>query len=255
MLKMTAPPQEDLDRYFLTTVALITTRSSQGDNVMAAEWTFNLSYEPLLVGVAVNPHHVTHAAIEEAKEFGVNMAAQGQFPLTSFAGGFSRREADKLSSLAFATRPGVAISAPMIEGSLAQLECKLIAAHRVGDHTLFVGQVVAGSGEETKEPIVLYRGYRKLGDKVVRGQHLTLALTQENGGSVRADGMYYADVREGKEVTLEALDEAGQPVARGKAVTDRGGYFEWRPGATARPVARALATTPEARGEAVLKGR
>jgi flavin reductase (DIM6/NTAB) family NADH-FMN oxidoreductase RutF len=255
MLKMAAPPQEDLDRYFLTTVALITTRSSHGDNVMAAEWTFNLSYDPLLVGVAVNPHHVTHAAIEESKEFGVNMAARGQFPLTSFAGGFSRREADKLSSSSFATRPGVAIGASMLEGSLAQLECKLVAAHRVGDHTLFVGQVVAGKGDESREPLVLYRGYRMLGEKVVRGHNLTLALTPEDGGAVRADGMYYADVREGREVTLEAFDDAGQSLARGNTVTDRGGYFEWRPGATARPVARAVATTPEARGEAALRRR
>jgi flavin reductase (DIM6/NTAB) family NADH-FMN oxidoreductase RutF len=253
MLKMAAPPPEDLDRYFLTTVALITTRSSHGDNVMAAEWTFNLSYEPLLVGVSVNPRHITHAAIEEAKEFGVNMAAQGQFPLTSFAGGFSRREADKLSSGAFTTRPGSAINAPMIEGSLAQLECKLVAAHKVGDHTLFVGQVVAGRGDEAREPIVLYRGYRTLGEKVVRGHNMTLALTPEEGGAARVDGMYYADVREGKEVALEAFDASGEKVAQGRAVTDRGGYFEWRPAPASRPVMRAVASTPEARGEAALR--
>src|SRR5690349_19731414 len=109
MLAMAPTPPSDLDRFFLTTVALVTTRSSRGDNVMAAEWAFNVSYEPMLVAVSLGHHNVTHDAVAESKEFGVNLASQEQFALASFAGGFSRSEVDKMSSLAVKTRPGEAI--------------------------------------------------------------------------------------------------------------------------------------------------
>jgi flavin reductase (DIM6/NTAB) family NADH-FMN oxidoreductase RutF len=235
MLAMAPNPAEDLDRYFLTTVALITTHSSKGDNVMAAEWTFNVSYDPLLIAVVVAPRHATHAAIVESGEFGVSMASTEQFALTSFAGGFSRDEADKLSADAVKTRPGAVIQAKLVEGALAQLECKLVSQHKVGDHTMFIGEVVAGRGDEAKEPLVLYRGYRRLGEKVVRGHNLFVTATREGQG-VRADGFYYADERAGKSVNLRAFDAAGAVVEEGLATTDRGGFFEWRP--TASSVAR-----------------
>lgn len=244
---MAPEPTQDLDRFFLTTVALITTRSSKGDNVMAAEWTFNVSYDPMLVAVSVSARHATHAAIVESGEFGVNMASQGQFALSSFAGGFSHREAEKLTSSGIKTRPGEAIKAFMIEGSLAQLECKLVKQVDLGNHTLFVGEVVAGRANDALEPIVLYRGYRKLGEKVDRGHNLFLTLTNEPGG-VRVDGFYYADTRAGQEVHLAAFDAAGGKVAEGTATTDRAGYIEWRTGAAA--VVRVTGTAGPASAEA-----
>jgi flavin reductase (DIM6/NTAB) family NADH-FMN oxidoreductase RutF len=216
LLAMAPKPAETLDRYFLTTVALITTHSSKGDNVMAAEWTFNVSYDPLLIAVVVGPRHATHAAILESGEFGVSMASTEQFALASFAGGFSRDEADKLSSDGFKARPGRAIKARLIEGSLAQMECKLVSQHKVGDHTMFIGEVVAGEGDASKEPLSLYRGYRRLGEEVVRGRHLFVTATREGAG-VRGDGMYYADERAGKEVELKAVEAARRPTAGGSS--------------------------------------
>lgn len=251
MLPMASPVPDDLDRYFATTVSLVTTRSSKGDNVMAAEWTFNVSYDPLLVAVFVNPHHATHAAILETKEFGVNLACEEQYALASFAGGFSHSEAEKLTSAAIRTRPGRAIRAPMIEGSLAQLECKLVATFKAGDHTEFVGEVVAAQADGEKKPLILYRGYRRLGEKIPRGHTLFLSITAEGGGRARVDGFYYADEREGRHVALEAFDAQGAKVDQGEAVSDRGGFFEWRP--RALNVARVTGATPDVRSEAVAR--
>lgn len=250
MLPTAAPVPDDLDRYFATTVALITTRSSKGDNVMAAEWTFNVSYKPMLVAVFVNPYHATHAAIVESKEFGVNMASREQYVLASFAGGFSAREADKLTSTALRTRPGLAIKAPMIEGALAQLECRLVGTYAVGDHTMFVGEVVAAEVGPEREPLILYRGYRQLGEKIPRGHNLFLTITREGADRARVDGFFYADVREGQRVALEAFDAGGVKVAEGSAVTDRGGFFEWRPDAPLVRVARVAGAAGAAKGEA-----
>lgn len=250
MLPTASPLPDDLDRYFATTVALITTHSSKGDNVMSAEWTFNISYHPMLVAVFVNPHHATHDAILESKEFGVNMACEEQYPLASFAGGFSRREANKLTSGAIRTRPGTAIKARMIEGSLAQMECKLVATFKAGDHTEFVGEVVAAQVHPERKPLVLFHGYWLLGEKIPRGHHLFLTITPEGASRARVDGFYYAEVREGERVALEAFDAEGRKVAQGTATTDRGGYFEWRPEAAGGQVVRVVGATPHVRAEA-----
>lgn len=245
---MASPVPDDLDRYFATTVSLVTTRSSKGDNVMAAEWTFNVSYDPMIVAVFVNPRHATHAAILEAREFGVSMASEEQLALCSFAGGFSHREADKLTSGALRTRQGDVIGAPLIEGALAQLECKLVQTVAVGDHTAFFGEVLAARVDPSKKPLILYRGYRFLGEKIPRGHHLFATLTPEGVGRMRVDGMYYAEAREGAVVSIEAFNAAGASVAGGSAVTDRGGFFEWRP--DAEGVAKVVASTADVRSEA-----
>ena len=41
-------------RYFMTGVSLITSNGSQGQNVMAAEWTMQVSYEPMLIAVFIH---------------------------------------------------------------------------------------------------------------------------------------------------------------------------------------------------------
>ena len=233
---------DDLTESFTTMVGLITTRSSVGDNVMAAEWTYLISYEPMLLAVVVGPRHATHGAIVESKEFGVSLAAQDQFPLTSFAGGTSRRETAKLSSTALKTREGQAIKAPIVEEAYAQFECKLVNAIPLGDHTLFVGEVVAGRRDMSKAPLLLGPGYRKLGERLPRGEHLIVALTPMPDGSRVADAFYYADARADKMVEFEARDANGAALARASAATDRWGWAQW-------------VVPPEARGATIVHGR
>jgi len=248
MLKMARELPDDLDRAFTTSVALITTRSSKGDNVMAAEWTYHVSYEPFLVAVMVNPRNATHAAIAESKAFGVNLAAEEQYALSSFTGGFSQREAEKVTSDELKTTQGEALNLPMIEGSLAQLECELVATHAIGDHTQFVGKVVAGRWDSAKAPLLLHQGYHRFGEKIPRGKRLFVTISPEAGARVRVDGFYYADHREGTRVSLEASGPDGALLEKGEAVTDRGGFFEWRPSSdrVARVVGHAEGVTSSA---------
>jgi flavin reductase (DIM6/NTAB) family NADH-FMN oxidoreductase RutF len=208
-------------------VGLITTRSSQGDNVMTAEWTYLVSFDPMQVAVVVGPRKATHAAIVETGEFGVSLAAHDQNALSSFAGGVSRRETAKLTSQAFATRPAEVIAAPLIEGTVAQMECKLVGRLDLGDHTIFVGEVVAGSTDGAREPLLLLQGYRRIGERIPRGDKLVVALTPAGEGQLRADAFWYAGEREGKAVEFEATDAHGNRIASGHATTDRSGWAEW----------------------------
>ena len=46
--------------------------------------------------------------------------------------------------------------APILEGSLAWYDCRVIAAHDGGDHALFIGQVEAIGLDESRKPLLYF---------------------------------------------------------------------------------------------------
>jgi len=53
--------------------------------------------------------------------------------------------------------------APFLVGGLSFLDCKVITSQDIGDHTLFIGLVIAMRVEEEGTPLIYYnRSYRRL---------------------------------------------------------------------------------------------
>jgi flavin reductase (DIM6/NTAB) family NADH-FMN oxidoreductase RutF len=52
---------------------------------------------------------------------------------------------------------------PILDGAMAFFDCRLVAQHPGGDHTLFVGEIVAAGFVEEAEPLIWYGSrYRRL---------------------------------------------------------------------------------------------
>ena len=173
---------DNVHRYFATTVGLITTKGSKhGQNVMAAEWTMHIAYEPMLIAVFVH-ESPTYWNIEETRVFGVNIASDDQAELVNIAGGYSGTEIDKLSIPGtFATYKARHIDIPMIKGCALSAECKVIATQKIGDHIMVVGEAVSAKFDETKFPLIYTRGnYRKLSrSKIPSGRKVTRITTAQ----------------------------------------------------------------------------
>jgi flavin reductase (DIM6/NTAB) family NADH-FMN oxidoreductase RutF len=154
---------DNVHRYFATTVGLITTKGKHGQNVMAAEWTMHIAYEPMLIAVFVH-ESPTYWNIEETRVFGVNIASDDQAELVNIAGGYSGTEIDKLAiPHTFKTYRAKHIDVPMIRGCALNAECKVIATQKIGDHIMVVGEAVSAKFDEKKFPLIYTRGnYRKL---------------------------------------------------------------------------------------------
>jgi flavin reductase (DIM6/NTAB) family NADH-FMN oxidoreductase RutF len=61
-----------------------------------------------------------------------------------------------------ASREGAA-GAPLLVGAIGWLECRLAAEHPVGDHTIFVGEVLSVELGENAPPLVhVESGFRSL---------------------------------------------------------------------------------------------
>ena len=117
----------------------------------------SLSLDPPLVGISVGRDVQLHELIRDAGAFGVSILRGDQ---GAVAAHFARSVPPIAQWVGIDVRHG-ATGAPLLADALAWLECRLAAEHATGDHTFFVGEVVAADPGETGEGLV-YRegGYR-----------------------------------------------------------------------------------------------
>ena len=99
----------------------------------------SLSLEPPLVGVGVSRQAAMHELLRSAGGFALSLLAGDQ---ESVAQHFARGVPPFAHWHGIATRPGAA-GAPLLEDALGWLECRTQDEHAAGDHTLFVGEVLA----------------------------------------------------------------------------------------------------------------
>jgi flavin reductase (DIM6/NTAB) family NADH-FMN oxidoreductase RutF len=160
---------DGVHRYFATTVGLITTDGRHGPNVMAAEWTMQVSYDPMLIAIFIHDSP-TLWNIKDSRAFGVNIASQGQSELVNIAGGYSGTEIDKLA-IPGVFHPYRGKSVPMLRGCALNAECRVESIKDVGDHVMVVGKVIHATYDDRKYPLVYTRGnYRTLGAKIPSGR-------------------------------------------------------------------------------------
>jgi flavin reductase (DIM6/NTAB) family NADH-FMN oxidoreductase RutF len=152
---------------FSESVAVVTVKVGDKVNAMTAAWAIPVSQRPALVVVHIAPQRYTHDLIMEAKEFGLCILADDQMEVSQHAGTVSGRKVDKFEGGIMKQKAPTVTSTPLIEGCAATLECKLEKAIAMGDHTIFVGRVVALDKDPAKKPLVLHRGtYYKLTESV-----------------------------------------------------------------------------------------
>jgi len=121
-------------------VYVVTTRLEDVVNGMTASWVAQVSLKPLLLMASIAPARYSHRLIQESGVFAVNVLADTQVELGKRFGYKSGRQVDKFAGLEWTT---AATGAPILPQAYAYLDLKLRDTFSSGDHTLFVGEVVA----------------------------------------------------------------------------------------------------------------
>lgn len=170
---MDTPWGSDVSAKFITNAGLITSNGPNGHNIQAAEWTHHVSYSPGMIAISIGKDRTTRENVLASKEFGVSLAATDQNAIASIAGGSHGRDVNKigaLKELGFKFYKAKKINTLMVEGAALNAECKVVDVAEVGDHTLFIGEVLHAS-ISPKEPII-YHGnrYFKLGELIEKPQ-------------------------------------------------------------------------------------
>lgn len=127
---------------------LITSRLKEKTNVMTASWQMPVSSKPMLVAVAIGQERYSHRLILEGQEFVINVPHSGMIKEVWYCGTHSGKSIDKFEACKLSTVTARRVSAPLIQECIGNIECRLYSHHECGDHTIFVGEVVAASAKE-----------------------------------------------------------------------------------------------------------
>lgn len=137
---------------FATGVAVLTARDAAGEPAgMTVNSIASVSLDPPLLLVCIERAAAAHDALVAAEHFAVNVLAEDQEELSRrFAG----PEQARFDGVGYVEGSG---GVPLLDGTVARIECERDAVHPGGDHSILVGRVVGGTSSEDR-PLLYYRG-------------------------------------------------------------------------------------------------
>lgn len=142
---------------FLSGVTVVTTAWNGELYGITVSSFSSLSLEPTLVLISIDKKSRSHEAIMHAGQFVVNILAEEQQELSArFA---SRDEGQKFVGTSYHTGT---LGLPILDNVLAYAECRLFDQLPGGDHTIFVGEMLAGNARDG-QPLGYFGGsYQQL---------------------------------------------------------------------------------------------
>lgn len=117
-------------------------------NVVAIAWHTGLCYNPPHICISVGEAKASHKLLKAASDFTLNFVSHDKLEAMHYCGRHSGDEVDKFEATGLTPAKSKAISSPYIKESYAHLECKVVNIVRVGDHDLFIAEVVAAQADE-----------------------------------------------------------------------------------------------------------
>ena len=138
---------------FASGITVVTTRDAEQRDVgMTVSAFCSVSLVPPMVQVCVDHAASLYAALVGNARYGVSILAAEQEALSRrFATAESTRRFDGIGY-----RRGES-GVLLLDDALAHLECRIVARHDAGDHTMFVGEVESATARSAR-PLLYYRG-------------------------------------------------------------------------------------------------
>ena len=145
-----------ISRLLPCSVTLLTVGVKGKQDAMTASAMF-VSENPPLLTVSVAKHIVSHDLIEQAGEFVLNVASSNQVKLARQLGFTYGREVSKFKRFNIRKEKGKKVGSPLIKGSYANIECKVITALSAAKYVVYLAEVVAYKVDEKQVPMVWHR--------------------------------------------------------------------------------------------------
>lgn len=143
--------------HFASGVTVVTACQAGVCHGMTVSAFTSLSLEPPLILLCIDQRAHCHDVLLSAGTFVVNILAEdGEWLSRLFAG----RDPDKFAKVRY--RIGRA-GAPMLDEALGVIECRVHSQYPGGDHSIFVGEVIATEVRRKSKPLLYFRsGYGQL---------------------------------------------------------------------------------------------
>ncbi|MEQ6903301.1 flavin reductase [Nocardioides sp. YIM 152588] len=212
-------------------VTVVTTLGPDGTrHGMTASSFSSVSLDPPLVSICLTRTLYSHELVAGSGVFGINVLAKDQAAVgRRFAGmepGVEDRFAGETWTVA---ETGV----PLLDSALGWFDCRVVHAYPGGDHTIFVGEVVAGRASGRSAPLLFHsRNWGQVADV------LPDAATLADGGIVA--GLAARGAADRAAVVAAGVGEAGIRVRVADLTAAGGGDVAVLPRTGPLPLSSAL---------------
>jgi flavin reductase (DIM6/NTAB) family NADH-FMN oxidoreductase RutF len=130
-------------------VLLIGTFGPDGKpNLMNAAWGGMCCSDPPCVAVSLREATLTYHNILAAKAFTVGIPSRKHVEAADYVGIVSGRDHDKFRETGLTPVTSEKVNAPLAADLPFSLECKLFQHHKLGLHTIFIGEIVGIQADE-----------------------------------------------------------------------------------------------------------
>jgi flavin reductase (DIM6/NTAB) family NADH-FMN oxidoreductase RutF len=133
-------------------VYLIGVAHGEDRNAFTAAWVMQVSFDPLLLALSINPDHSSYRLLQESAAFSVSVLKQDQLDVAARFGD-PAREGGLAEAEWTTARRGV----PVLSEALAWFACEVVHEAPASDHALVVGKVIDGKLVDPKAKPLVYR--------------------------------------------------------------------------------------------------
>lgn len=129
---------------------------------MTASSFSSVSLDPPLVSICLDQRLYSHGLLTTSGVFGISVLAKDQ---QEVARRFAGMAGDVTSRFDGETWSTAATGVPLLDSALGWLDCRIVHAYPGGDHTIFVGEVLAGHAARRTAPLLFHsRGWGQFAD-------------------------------------------------------------------------------------------
>lgn len=134
--------------YPLPAVMVSCQRPEEKPNIITVAWTGTICSSPAMVSISVRPERYSYDIIRETGEFVINLTTEKLARATDFCGVRSGRDVDKFAQMHLTAEKSAYVTAPLIEESPVNIECRVDKVLELGSHHMFVAEVLGVDVDE-----------------------------------------------------------------------------------------------------------
>ncbi len=111
-------------------------------NIITIAWTGTICSEPAMTYISVRPIRHSHELIKRTGEFVINLVTRKLVFAADFCGVKSGRDLNKFNKMKLTPGKAEQVSAPLINESPVNIECRVTEIIPLGSHDMFMAKVL-----------------------------------------------------------------------------------------------------------------
>lgn len=148
-MKIEIPKEKSTRLISSGNVILVSCTYKDKANIITLAWKTPLSHKPPLVGISIAKTHFSCELIEKSEEFIINVPDLSLLDKVVFCGKTSGRTVDKFKEARLTPlKAHSLLNTPLIAECIGNLECYVRDIKEVGDHKLFIAEIIYAQAEE-----------------------------------------------------------------------------------------------------------